>query len=70
MEIKSIDEMKKKLTGYVLAAFGKSVEKLSLTKSGLENRKNESDLEDFSNKTTAKIEETTENPLIQLLLRP
>ena len=70
MEIKSIDEMKKKLTGYVLGAFGKSVEKLSLTKSGLENRKNESDLEDFSNKTTAKIEETTENPLIQLLLRP
>ena len=70
MEIKSIDEMKKKLTGYVLGAFGKSVEKLSLTKSGLENRKNESDLEDFLNKTTAKIEETTENPLIQLLLRP
>ena len=70
MEIKSIDEMKKKLTGYVLEAFGKSVEKLSLTKNGLENRKNESDLEDFSNKTTAKIEETTENPLIQLLLRP
>ena len=70
MEIKSIDKMKKKLIGYVLGAFGKSVEKLSLTKSGIENRKNESELEEFSNKTTAKIEETTENPLILHLLRP
>ena len=70
MEIKSIDKMKKKLTGYVLGAFGKRVKKLSLTKSGLENRKNESDLKDFSNKTTAKIEETTENPLMLHLLRP
>ena len=66
--------MKKKLTGFLVGAFEKSVKDFSVLDVKIENAKNESNIKDEQfnvwDKKTAKIEVTTENSLVKHLLRP